>query len=64
MTTEAETGMSGRKPRNAGGHWKLEEARNRISPWNFQKTWDPAGTLIPESVKLNFGFLVFRTMRK
>ena len=32
MTVEEETGMSSHKPRNAGNHQKLEEARNRFSP--------------------------------
>lgn len=32
VTTEAETGVSSHRPRKAGSHQKLEEARNRFSP--------------------------------
>lgn len=44
MTTEAETGVMGHKPRNASSQQKLEEARSGSSRRASGGQWGPADT--------------------
>ena len=67
MTTEAEIGECGHKPRGTSNPQKLEEARNGLSPstglGQAGEDHGPANHLF-QSSETDFEFLVSRTVRE